>query len=67
MGRFEEINKVLRAIDSKNPGYLDKLSDNDVNNIQEIKESCKGLRIKNFKVIRDNETIEFDYILIPDI
>jgi hypothetical protein len=57
MGRFEEINKVLRAIDSKNPGYVDTLNDNDVNEIPEIKELLNGWKIVNFFVIHDKDTI----------
>ena len=83
MGGFEEINQVLRAIDNKNPGYVDTLNDNDVNNIPELKELLKGWRIVNFSVKRDNETkkfsggsktniggnrlVGFKYNLIPDI
>jgi len=83
MGWFEEINKVLRVIDSKNPAYLDTLNDSDVNNIPEVKELLRGFKIVNFTVNRDNETIRladstkvniggnrlvgFNYQIVPDI
>ncbi len=83
MGWFDEINKVLRVIDSKNPGYVDTLNDNDINNIPEVKKLLKGFKIVNFSVKRDNEKQglgdgtkknaggnklrEFNYTIEPDI
>ena len=83
MGRFEDINQILRTIERKDPGYVDTLDDNAVNEIQEVKDIRKRWRIKNFKVNRDNEfkvlgdgsaknisgnrLIGFKYDSIPDI
>jgi hypothetical protein len=83
MGRFEDINQILRTIERKDPGYVDTLDDNAVNELQEVKDIRKRWRIKNFKVNRDNEfkvlgdgsatniggnrLISFKYDLIPDI
>ena len=79
----DEIKKILEAIECKNPGCLDSLDDNAVNNIPEVKAIRNKLRIKNFKVNRDNETMlrgdgstkniggnklnGFKFDLIPDI
>ena len=57
MDCFDEIYKILEAIESKNPGCLDSLDDNAVNNIPEVKAIRNKWRIKNFKVNRDNETM----------
>lgn len=83
MGRFEEIKQVLRMIDERDSGFLDKLDDNAINQLQEVKDIRKKWRLKNFKVNRDNQTIPlndgskknigrnrlvgFKFDLIPDI
>jgi len=53
----DKIRDILHSLDSKNPGCLDLLDDNAINNIPEIKAIRYKWHIRDFKVNRDNETI----------
>ncbi|MBL7085833.1 MAG: hypothetical protein ISS28_01855 [Candidatus Cloacimonetes bacterium] len=80
---YQQINEVLMDLEKKNPGFVDKLDDYEVNQIQEVKKILKGFKIVNFTVNHDNKTIRlagstkvniggnrlvgFNYTLIPNI
>ena len=53
----DKIRDILHSLDRKNPGCLDLLDDNAINNIPEIKAIRYKWHIIDFKVNRDNETI----------
>lgn len=56
MPNRNKINDVLRKLEKENPGFVDKLNDESVNEIKEIQSFLKGFRIANFFVKRDNRT-----------
>lgn len=80
---YQQINEVLMDLEKKNPGFVYKLDDYEVNQILEVKKILKGFKIVNFSVKRDNETIRlagstkvniggnrlvgFNYQIVPDI
>ncbi len=59
MNLRNKIESILRDIDVNNPGILDGYSDNDLNNIPEIKEILKDhIEIENFSFKRDYSSIK---------
>lgn len=55
MSKMEKIDQILCRIDEEKPNYLDKLSDYEVNNIEEVKEVLGFFKIEGFSVKRDNQ------------
>ena len=51
-----KIRVILLEMERKQPGILDNFTEEDINNIQEIKEilAIKRFKIINFRVVRDN-------------